>query len=188
MRAGMPDRMSSREVDVADRTEDRLRRIEDRIEIEELLAHYVFAADELRFEDLASLFCRDGEFRSSDGVLSVRGREDIVAFFNRMSPPGTFQYHVVHQISITPDTQDDDLATGTNGGHVEFIRAGVPEVGAYHYDDVYAREDGRWRLKTRSVRMFYLVSLDSYRATVVGLAPVAGGPKSPGTGQKRGEN
>jgi 3-phenylpropionate/cinnamic acid dioxygenase small subunit len=54
--------------------EARLRRLEDRSELRELVARYAIAIDDRDIDAIAELFTADGSFRSQDGVMNATGR------------------------------------------------------------------------------------------------------------------
>ncbi len=62
-------------------TEARLRRLEDRAELAELIARYALAVDDRDLEAIAALFTPDGAFRSKDGVMQARGTEAVLEQF-----------------------------------------------------------------------------------------------------------
>lgn len=144
--------------------DQRLRRVEDRIELADLVATYGRAVDDRDVELLTSLYTTDAVFDSVMGP--VRGRDDVVRYYlERMRMYGP-SFHIPH--SQTVEFTSDDEATGVVTAHAEL---GMPD-GAFwiglRYHDHYVREDGRWRFRERKVLQLYAMPLaelaDDYSA------------------------
>ncbi len=65
--------------------ERRLRRLEDRVEIHELIARYGLVMDDRNMADMPGLFTPDVAIRSGDGVMNTVGLEAVVAMFRGKS-------------------------------------------------------------------------------------------------------
>lgn len=132
----------------------RLRRLEDRTDIEELLVRYAIACDVRDFDGLADCFAEDGTFEAVAG--KVEGRAALVEYFQ-----GRFRIygptiHVPQAFTVTFDPDDDDRATGTVIARSEIMMDEAFLVSMHHYSDEYARgADGRWRLGSRDNTFFY---------------------------------
>jgi 4-hydroxyphenylpyruvate dioxygenase len=89
--------------------ERRIRRLEDRVEIGELIARYGLVMDDRDIDGMPALFTPDIAIRSDDGVLDVTGVEGAVKMFcGRFAVLGPSN-HVTHDRIITFD--DDDIST-----------------------------------------------------------------------------
>jgi uncharacterized protein (TIGR02246 family) len=146
----------------ADTLERRVRRLEDRAEIAELVARYCIAMDDRDVDAFPSLFTPDVQIRSGDGVMDSRGFEAVSAMFvQRFAVLGP-SHHFTHDRIVEFDPHDDDAATGTVLAHAEMNRRGEPMVAAIRYADSYARHEGRWKFRRRELRFFYYVRAAEY--------------------------
>jgi uncharacterized protein (TIGR02246 family) len=146
----------------------RLRRLEDRAGIGELVARYCFAIDDRDVAAIADCFTADGCFRSLDGVLDARGREAVVEqFHGRFAALGA-TYHYTHDRVLEFDPRDPDAARGIVAAHAEVVRNGEPMWVALRYADRYRREDGRWRFAERELSFMYYLRVEEYVAALRG--------------------
>jgi ketosteroid isomerase-like protein len=127
---------------------DRIQRIEDRAEIEQLLLNYGRHLDARDFKAYSQLFARDGVWQG--GMGTVRGPAAIQTFMER-AIPGQNTAHNYHLLSnFVIDVQGD---TATAWSRWQFVAPGPdgrPVVAqAGRYDDDLVREDGRWKFKRR---------------------------------------
>jgi ketosteroid isomerase-like protein len=138
-----------------DSLEARLKRLEDLAEIERLIMDYRRHLDARDLHAYSRLFCDDGEWSGNTG--SAKGPDAIEAMLTeRLAPnppaPGATTWHVV---SIPVIEIDGDEATAS--ATWALIRRGagdVPELALLgHYDDVLARENGRWKFKRRTAQI-----------------------------------
>ena len=121
-------------------TDERLRRIEDRLEIADLRARYCHLLDDRRWPEFVDLFTEDGVF---SGLESVRGREEIRAFFTERVPKLAEAFW--HFCTDGTIELDGDEARGRISLQYLSIKGGVSYVSAGHYDDTFRRVDGRLR-------------------------------------------
>ena len=149
---------------------DRLRRIEDRLDIAQLQARYTIHIDDHDLDRVAELFARDGRFRSADGVMDAQGREAVCEQFRKRFAALGFGFHVTHDHVITLDPEHPDQATGFVSSHAEVVRNGAPMLAAMRYHDRYVREDGAWRFADRLLHFFYYLPVADYSAAL----PTAG--------------
>ncbi|MBP7614937.1 MAG: nuclear transport factor 2 family protein [Steroidobacteraceae bacterium] len=149
----------------------RLRRLEDREEIGELVARYGLAMDNRDVDAIGELFTPDVEIRSGDGVMSVVGREEAVAMFEgRFTVLGPSN-HFTHDRIITFDDSEPDRARGLVLSHAEMNRNGRAMLTAIRYEDEYRRDAARWRFRRRLLTFFYYVPVCEYAdALGAGLA------------------
>lgn len=147
--------------------EGRLRRVEDRLAIRELVSAYTFAIDDRDLDRVADLFAEDGRFRSADGVMDAHGRAAICdQFLARFDALG-FNFHVTHDQVVEFFASDD--ATGQVSSHAEVVRAGEAMVTGMRYHDAYRRcADGRWRFADRCIHFFYYLPVADYREALNG--------------------
>jgi uncharacterized protein (TIGR02246 family) len=140
----------------------RLRRLEDRAEIGELVARYCFAIDDRDVAAIADCFTADGRFRSLDGVLDAQGREAVVRQFHARFAVLGATYHYTHDRVLDFDPLDRAAAHGVVAAHAEVVRHGEPMWVALRYADRYRREDGRWRFADRELSFMYYLRVDEY--------------------------
>jgi uncharacterized protein (TIGR02246 family) len=130
----------------------RIRRLEDRAQIEDLLVRYSIACDLRNFEALAECFAEDGSFRAVAG--KVTGRPALIAYYTERFEQYGPTFHIPHTVAI--DFVDDDHATGTVLAHSEIMMADGMFLSGHHYVDEYVRcADDRWRLESRDNNFFY---------------------------------
>ena len=140
----------------------RLRQLEDRTEIGELIARYCLVMDNRDMEGMSLLFTPDAVVRSADGVMHARGLAAIVDMFHGRFKVLGPSNHFTHDRIVTFDAADPDLARGTVLAHAEMHRLGQPMLTAIRYEDVYRRHDDSWRFADRLLTFFYYVPTADY--------------------------
>lgn len=139
--------------------EDRIGRLEDRADIQELAVLYGFVMDERDEKGIRDLFCEDATLRSEDGVFAATGIEEIVAtYLGRFAALGPTN-HYSHGHVVRLDPADRDRATGLLASHAEVYRDGKAMQVALRYKDTYRRVDGRWRFADRLMGYMYYMPL-----------------------------
>ena len=137
--------------------EERVRRLEDRTAINELIARYCLVMDNRDVAGMEALFTLDVHFWSADGVMDAHGRDAAIEMFKgRFTVLGPSN-HFTHDRIIEFDPLDHDKATGIVLSHAEMQRKGQPMLAAMRYHDVYQRSDGRWRFRERGLSFMYYV-------------------------------
>jgi uncharacterized protein (TIGR02246 family) len=140
--------------------EERVEQIEAELAIRNLVARYCVVMDDRDVAAIPALFTRDARVTTGDGVMNAQGRDHLVALYEgRFAALGATS-HNVHGIDVTID--GPDAAHATVSASAEVWRDGVHQVVALRYDDVYAREDGAWRIAHRHMLYFYYVPLADY--------------------------
>jgi SnoaL-like domain len=127
-------------------------------EIRQLKSRYFRFLDTKDWSGMATIFCADAVFDlragaqdGPNGTLGgpeniLHGREQILEFF-AASMPGTVSVHHGHGHEITLETAEkargivamEDLIYREDNGALRLHGYG-------HYHEVYAREDGQWRI------------------------------------------
>jgi hypothetical protein len=128
--------------------DQRIRRLEDRAELQDLVVRYFLAADDDDYPALGETFARESTF-TAGGFEGGKSRSEIVEFIRadrrNMGPTiHTYNYSLF-------SFKDDDHASGVVGAHLELSRGGSSLYGAVRYLDDYVREDGRWRIQHRNM-------------------------------------
>ena len=131
-----------------DDLEQRLRRVEDLLEINQLFIDYGMHLDAGRFDDYAQLFAKDGEM-SLGPLGKAKGREQIREVIAASLAPFVGKtYHVI----TNPMVQlDGDRATSeVMWTMIQTSATGTPEVAMLgrHLDEL-VREDGAWKILKR---------------------------------------
>jgi ketosteroid isomerase-like protein len=134
---------------------------QDRAEIEDLMARYLYAFDWQDPEAYAATFTEDGVLEFAGGI--ERGREELAQVMRDMAvrekakadasfPPR--RHRVRHYVTNLVLEIDGDTARSTSYWW-EFnndARAGRPYLGTYgHYEDELKRVDGRWLFAHRKI-------------------------------------
>lgn len=147
-------------------TEDRLRRIEDKIALQELAHLYGFVMDERDLEGLDSLFTVDAHLGSADGVFNADGLETIAKTYQARYDALGATHHFIHSVITRFDDQDPDVATGLVSGHAEVVREGETMVVALRYHDRYRRTEHGWRIAERVMGYMYYLPVTDYVETM----------------------
>ena len=141
--------------------EARLRRLEDRTELRELVGRYGLAIDDRDIEAIAALFTPDASFRSRDGVMDARGREAVIEQFRGRFAALGVTFHFAHD-HVLEFGADPDVARGLVTSHAEVWRNGRALRAAIRYEDGYRRHEGRWRFTDRLLSFIYYVPVEEY--------------------------
>lgn len=143
--------------------ERRLRTLEDREQIRDLVARYNWVMDDRDLEGIRDLFTEDVRISSSDGAMESVGRDAVVAMYQGRFEVLGPSLHWAHDLRVFPDPNDPDAATGLVSLHAEMTRHKVAALSAIRYEDGYRRgEDGRWRFSSRLIAFFYYLDAREY--------------------------
>jgi ketosteroid isomerase-like protein len=146
-------------------TEARLKRLEDRAELAELIARYALAVDDRDLEAIGRLFTPDGAFRSRDGVMEARGTQAVLEQFRGRFRALKLSNHFSHD-HIFEFGADPDAATGLITAHAEVWRNGRALIGALRYQDSYRRFEGRWCFADRLLFFLYYLPVEEYASAL----------------------
>jgi len=144
--------------------EARIRKLEDRAEIQDLVARYFQVTDDDDLAALADCFTEDARFVAS-GFVGGESRAGIMAFLANARAEMTQTVHTPHYVHIAFDRADS--ATGTVMAHLEIGIGGTTVYGAVRYYDTYRREGGRWRIAARDMRTVYVSSWDEMARSLI---------------------
>jgi len=128
--------------------DDRVRRLEDLLEIHQLFVDYGLALDAGDFDAYAALFAEDGEVLL--GPLGrAKGRDEIKAFMTQaLGGQAGSSFHIISspQVRLDGDTATSQVmwsvVTRDSSGQASLTMIGR------HRDDL-VRERGRWRFARR---------------------------------------
>ena len=139
-----------------DMIETRLRRLEDREEIRQLLVDYGRTLDQRDFVGFAKLFAEDAEYVSGGGSAITKGAEAIgrsleEVFRRNPTGLGSPNFHVFANEMI--QVNGDEAVATSKGMFVVPGDNSKPEIVMLAtYSDVLMRESGCWKFKRRVVR------------------------------------
>ena len=142
--------------------ERRIQRLEDRVELGELIARYALVMDNRDLPAMPDLFTADAVIRSQDGVINVAGRDAVVAMFRERFKVLGPSNHFSHDRILTFDEGDIDRVTGVVLSHAEMHRKGQAMLAAIRYHDTFQRDAGRWRFRERVLTFMYYVPTAEY--------------------------
>jgi len=133
--------------------EDRISRLEDRAEIQDLAARYFLATDDDDWDVLADCFASNARFEAS-GFEGGSGRDGIVAFLKTARAGMGQTVHTINYAHVR--LTGERTATGVVTAHLELGMGGTTVFAAVRYIDEYLREDGRWRIFARAMKAVHL--------------------------------
>ena len=129
--------------------DQRVRRLEARVAISDLVTAYCSAIDERDLRRFLSLFTNDAVLRHRDGVMRVDGLPAIEAYYTTRFAGYGFTFHTPHAQTVT--FIDDDTAEGAVTGHAEMSDGADLVLAAIRYTDRYQRTDAGWRFAEREL-------------------------------------
>jgi ketosteroid isomerase-like protein len=141
---------------------DRIRRLEDRFEIDDLIARYGMIMDDRDIAAMPDLFTEDVVIRSRDGGMAATGRDAAVAMYGRRLTALGPSNHFTHDRVITFVPGQPDQAQGIVLSHAEMSLKGAAMLAAIRYHDRYRRDGGRWRFSERELTFMYFVRVAEY--------------------------
>lgn len=131
--------------------EQRLRRIEDLHQLQQLRAHYCQHLDSGRWDELVELFTENGAFV---GLSTARGRHDLKTFFAGLQAGGVGAWW--HFSSNETLQVEGDTASGQTWLLQPCVVDGQSQIAAGRYVDRMQRcPDGQWRFEERRVLFFW---------------------------------
>lgn len=137
--------------------EERIQKLEDRADIQDLVARYFKVTDDDDAPALADCFTREARFIAT-GFEGGTGRDGVMAFLKAARSTMQQTVHTPNYVHI--DFKGADAAAGTVMAHLEIGIGGTTVYAAVRYLDTYAREDGKWRIATREMGAVHLGSWD----------------------------
>jgi uncharacterized protein (TIGR02246 family) len=128
--------------------ESRLKQLEDKEQIAQLLIDYGRHLDSRDLAAYAALFATDGEWIGGFG--KVAGRANIQAFMEKSLGTGPNRggsYHIMSNFVIT--VKGDTATAWSRWTFVTPGERGATIAQAGRYDDTFVRESGAWKFKRR---------------------------------------
>ena len=129
--------------------EARLKALEDKEQIAQVLIDYGRHLDSRNLAAYASLFAEDGEWVGGFGT--VKGRASIQAFMEKnmgTGPNKQGNYHIMSNFAIT--VTGDTATAWSRWAFVVPGERGAAISQAGRYDDTFVREKGVWKFKRRT--------------------------------------
>ncbi len=131
----------------------RIRRLEIRAELSDLVARYGLLLDARDWDGAADSFAEAGVLGFHGG--EVAGREALRRFYATRVGAFEFTFHYPHAPVF--EITGEDRATGTVTGHAEHGTDGTCLLAAVRYEDEYVLEEGRWRFASRRIHSRYFL-------------------------------
>lgn len=133
--------------------EERIRILEDRAAIQDMVAAYFRASDDDDYTLMAQCFARNARFEAS-GFEDAAGREGIVALIKAARAGMGQTVHTPNYVHIS--FTGADTADGLVCAHLELGLGEATCFGAVRYVDSYLREDGQWRISVRAMKVVHI--------------------------------
>lgn len=144
-------------MDSSQSIEARLRALEDREEIRQLLNEYGRTLDQRDFAAFSKLFVDNAEYLGGGTIHAVKGPAAIARFVEEVfrNNPAGVRFPNFHLFANEEIKVNGDEATAVSKGiFVVPTEDDTPEtVMLATYNDVLTRDNGRWRFKRRVVHM-----------------------------------
>ena len=142
----------------------RLRRIEDRTEIQELGQRYCRYIDDNDWARLRGLFTDDA------AMAGQTGGDAVVATLRAIRSGYGRTIHTAYGLVL--EEQDDDRARGYVPSSAQLDIGGEFVVSAIRYFDEYAKVGGAWRFASRDLRFVYALPWSQAGLALVDELPV----------------
>jgi hypothetical protein len=143
----------------------RIRRLEDRAELRELVDRYCLLIDDSDWHALPALFAPDAE------MAGQVGPRDVVGVLRSIRSGYGRTIHTA--LAQVLEFADDDHASGIVPSRGELAIAGQTVVCAMRYLDRYVRMDGTWLFASRELRFNYALPWSAMASAMTGDLPVA---------------
>lgn len=132
---------------------DRVARLEDRAELQDLIVRYFLASDGDDVDVIRGAFAPGATFAVSGNICGT-GPDAIVDFIVEQRGNMGLTVHTPNFALFTFDGADE--ARGLVGAHLELVLAGQSVFGAVRYQDEYVRTEGGWVFKARDLRTIHI--------------------------------
>ena len=143
----------------------RIRRLEDRAELRELVNRYCLAIDDSDWDALLGLFHADA------AMAGQVGPDDVVRVLRSIRSGYGRTIHTA--LAQVLEFTDDDHASGIVPSRGELAIAGQTVLCAMRYLDDYVRVDGSWLFARRVLRFNYALPWAAMAEAMTGELPVA---------------
>ena len=158
-------------LDLAD-LDRRLRRVEDRAEIQELTQRYCRHVDDSNWTALRTLFADDAT------MGDVAGGDAVVEMLRGVRSGYGRTIHTAYGLVLTCD--DEDHARGYVPSSAQLDIGGQFVLSAIRYFDNYVRDGGRWLFARRDLRFVYALPWPELGRALVDELPLRWPGTAPG--------
>ena len=157
---------------------ERVARLEDRAQLQELVVRYFLAADGDDVAGLAETFAPNGRF-SISGEVGGTTREEVVAFLVAARKQMGLTLHSPTYALFT--FRGPDRAEGLVGALLQLAFGDGSVHGAVRYQDEYVRVGGGWRIQSRDMRTIHVGPSEEIGRSFASATPVRwpGAPPAP---------
>lgn len=130
--------------------------LEDRIEIRELIATYANAVTRNDPAAYAECWAEDGIWSIPDlpGMERVEGRDAIMAIW--VEAMKLFPFQVMLAVPGETIVTGDTARGITYNAELNTTISGVTQRWTNEYHDEYVKRDGRWQIKSRTLRVLHI--------------------------------
>lgn len=144
--------------------ESRIQRIEDRLDIQQLVSNYGIVLDNRDYDAVGELYTDNARFwQHSGSTTDATSRAGIVEFYRERLGHCGPSYHYHHGFVVTFD--DERNAHGIVTSHAELGIEGRMIMVGFRYHDRYEKgDDGRWRFAERETFFHYFMPADELPA------------------------
>lgn len=133
--------------------EDRIQRLEDRAELQDLVATYFQATDDDDYGRLGDCFTSDATFAAS-GFPASSGRQGIIDLLKSARAGMGQTVHTPNYVQL--NFADNVSAIGVVSAHLELGIGDTTYYAAVRYVDEYRRENARWYIVHREMRVIHV--------------------------------
>jgi len=145
----------------------RLRKVEDRDAIRDLIGRYSLAVDNHDFDALGALWHPHATYGWVGQPPQAEGAAAIRALLESRIGPAGPSFHVNHDQIVDWDENDPDRASAVVFCHAEVTPDGSQYQAAIRYHDRYIRHEGRWLFAERRLGFLYFTPPSSYEGILL---------------------
>jgi|GEM_PF-1569568 len=132
----------------------RLRQVEDRLAIGELLANYCYALDRGLEDMFRGLWVADGVWEFQAPLGRHEGIDRIMAMWRDIRTQTTNVHHLTADVCVVELTDDEARVRSDGLAQATAQDAAAAETMFVHFDDVLRRVGGQWRFASRFVHFY----------------------------------
>jgi hypothetical protein len=136
--------------------EQKVQELSDREEIRELISRYAHRV--AHREVISDMFTVDGIYINKKDNMQVRGRKELAAFFDNLSPERRRADPLPMIHNVTLEISGDE-AVGICSNELRMSENGKSIIASGYYKDQFRRENGHWKFASREVTWFHWVHL-----------------------------
>lgn len=137
--------------------ERRLRDLEDRAAINDLVVRYFLAVDSDDINEVGRTFSENARFWIS-GEVVASGRQEILDYLVAARRAMGLTVHTPDYVLQT--RTDSGTVKGVVGAHLELVLGGKAVFGAVRYEDEYKQDGGVWMIQRRDMRTIHIAPWD----------------------------